>query len=88
MGEADALYAHAKHGMELWGIGHSVEAPSQSPSAPVGALLDQIKTSPELKQQLENADLEQLLSMAKAHNVDLGHAQDLYDKAREQLEIW
>jgi hypothetical protein len=26
--------------------------------------------------------------MAKAHNVDLGHAQDLYDKAREQLEIW
>ena len=90
MGEADALYAHAKHGMELWGIGHAVEAPSQSPrqSAPVGALLDQVKTSPELKQKLENADLEQLLSMAKAHNVDLGHAQDLYDKAREQLEIW
>jgi len=29
-----------------------------------------------------------LLSMAKAHNVELGHAQDLYDKAREQLEIW
>ena len=52
------------------------------------ALLDQIKTSPELEQKLESADLEQLLSMAKAHNVDLGHAQDLYDKAREQLEIW
>ena len=88
MGEADALYAHAKHGMELWGVGHEIEAPKQSPSAPVGALLDQIKTSPELKQKLESADLEQLLSMAKAHNVDLGHAQDLYDKAREQLEIW
>ena len=53
----------------------------------MGALLDQVKTSPELKQKLENADLEQLLSMAKAHNVDLGHAQDLYDKAREQLEF-
>jgi len=88
MGEADELYAHAKHGLELWGVGHAVEAPSQSPSAPVGALLDQIKTTPELQQKLQNADLEQLLSMAKAHNVDLGHAQDLYDKAREVLEIW
>ncbi len=46
MGEADALYAHAKHGMELWGVGHEIEAPQQSPSAPVGSLLDQIKTRP------------------------------------------
>ena len=38
------------------------------------ALLDQIKTSPELRKKLES--------------VDLGHAQDPYDKAREQFEIW
>ena len=87
MGEADALYAHAKHGMELWGIGHAVEAPSQSPALS-GCVVGSGEDQPELKQKLENADLEQLLSMAKAHNVDLGHAQDLYDKAREQLEIW
>ena len=49
-----------------------------------------IRSKPALSSSnnLRIANLEQLLSMAKAHNVDLGHAQDLYDKAREQLEIW
>jgi hypothetical protein len=32
--------------------------------------------------------LEQLLALAKAHGLDLGIADDLYAKAKSQMEIW
>ena len=87
LGEADALYAHAKHGMELWGVGHSDAAPAVTPSKGVDNLLQAAQDNPQLKQQLAGANLAQLLELAKAHDIDLGHAKALYEHAREQLEI-
>ena len=88
LGEADALYAHAKHGMELWGVGHSDPKPESTPSQGVDALLQAAQDNPQLQQELAGANLAQLLDLARRHNIDLGHAQALYEQAREQLEIW
>jgi hypothetical protein len=54
----------------------------------VGSLLQAAQANPELQQKLAGANLEQLLELAHHHNIDLGHAKDLYAKARESVEIW
>ena len=46
MGEADALYAHAKHGMELWGIGHSVGSAIAISECPGGCVAGSDQNQP------------------------------------------
>ncbi|MEB3240731.1 MAG: Nif11 family protein [Synechococcus sp.] len=87
LGEAKALYENAKQALELWGVGHS-DAAAQAPSPAVGSLLQAAQANPELQQKLAGANLEQLLELAHHHSIDLGHAKDLYAKARESVEIW
>jgi hypothetical protein len=87
-GAADELYAHAKHSMELWGTAPGSEAPQQAPSAKVSAFLSQAKANPDLRAQLEEANLEELLALARRYELDMGHADALYSAAKSELEIW
>jgi len=87
LGEAKALYENGKQSLELWGLGHS-DVAAQTPSPAVGSLLQAAQANPELQQKLAGANLEQLLELAHHHSIDLGHAKDLYAKARESVEIW
>ena len=88
LGEAKALYENAKQSLELWGVGHSDAAAQEAPSPAVGSLLQAAQANPELQQKLAGANLERLLELAHHHSIDLGHAKDLYAKARESVEIW
>jgi hypothetical protein len=84
-GQAEQLYSHAKHALELWG---TAPAASDQADPAVATFIGKAAQDPDLKAELESADLEQLLALSKAHGLDLGIADDLYAKAKSQMEIW
>ncbi|MFZ4804761.1 MAG: Nif11 family protein [Synechococcus lacustris] len=87
-GQADQLYAHAKHSLELWGTAPAVSDEADQADQAVADFIGKVAKDPGLKAELESADLEQLLSLAKAHGLDLGNADDLYATAKASMEIW
>ena len=87
-GHADELYAHAKHAMELWGTAPGGGQPLGNPDPVGSSFLEKAKVDPSLQKTLETADLEELLAIAKTHELDFGHADDIYASAKSELEIW
>ena len=63
-------------------------APVGDPIPVVSSFIEQVKANPGLQEKLESADLEELLAIAKTHDLDFGHADSIYTTAKSELEIW
>jgi hypothetical protein len=87
-GHADELYAHAKHAMELWGTAPGIAKPVSEPTPVISNFLAAAKANPDLKEKLESADLEELLSIADTYELDFGHADAIYASSKGEMEIW
>ena len=74
--------------MELWGTAPGGGQPLGNPDPVVSSFLEKAKVDPSLQKTLETADLEELLAIAKTHELDFGHADDIYASAKSELEIW